>query len=520
MNSYQDEEQQEKQSDLAPSSHVLATAQSKQKQQQTLTFSYHPNEAQKSGRPNTLTKQEKKDFNQFKEMLDPTDIVQSTMPHEKEKNMLLRYLRADKFDIPKAKQRWDNMVTWKKEHHVIERMTSMNATEMVFGQRLTLSNIVQKYPYGVIGTDRQGRPLVFKRVGNLNTSIFKDMTVEEIILWEAMCVTKTMHYWMPRCSVVSGHHVENIVSIIDLDGMGFTSFDSNMRGVIMGGMKLIGDHFPETLGAMFILNAPFSFRGVWSIISSFLDPVTVAKVRMSSSSSHPDLTMLVDKDMLPIEYGGTGKLGLGSLDDLHVPETCWILENGRPESWGPNPFVVRRTTTVRDGDKPGEKEKKGEIEEIEKKGEKGEKGEKGGGEHDVFAIGTSVVDNASSIDSASINPASQVKGEKKMYEKNDVSSSSEPSSELSSELNMKERKIIVEVAKVSGTNRKNEETFEEEEDSKEEEEDFVGNVSTVSMVWNLVSKDVTKDKKLTRSMHSSSSTNSSRESCVGGCPTQ
>ena len=107
-----------------------------------------------------------------------------------------------------------------------------------------------------------------------------------------------------------------------------------------------------------------------------------------------------------------------------------------------------------------------------------------------------------------------------MYEKNDVSSSSEPSSELSSELNMKERKIIVEVAKVSGTNRKNEETFEEEEDSKEEEEDFVGNVSTVSMVWNLVSKDVTKDKKLTRSMHSSSSTNSSRESCVGGCPTQ
>ena len=87
MNSYQDEEQQEKQSVLAPSSHVLATAQSKQKQQQTLTFSYHPNEAQKSGRPNTLTKQEKKDFNQFKEMLDPTDIVQSTMPHEKEKNI-------------------------------------------------------------------------------------------------------------------------------------------------------------------------------------------------------------------------------------------------------------------------------------------------------------------------------------------------------------------------------------------------------------------------------------------------
>ena len=294
MNSYQDEEQQEKQSDLAPSSHVLATAHSdtttessKQKQQQTLTFSYHPNEAQQSGRPNTLTKQEKKHFKQFKKMLDPTDIIQSTMPHEKEKVMLLRYLRADKFDIAKAKQRWDNMIAWKKEHHVIERMTSMNATEMVFGKRLTLSNIVQKYPYGVIGTDRQGRPLVYKRVGKLNTSIFKDMTVEEIILWEAMCVTKTMHYWMPRCSVVSGHHVENIVSIIDLDGMGFTSFDSNMRGVIMGGMKLIGDHFPETLGAMFILNAPFSFRGVWSIISSFLDPVTVAKVRISSSSIFP-----------------------------------------------------------------------------------------------------------------------------------------------------------------------------------------------------------------------------------------
>lgn len=43
---------------------------------------------------------------------------------------------------------------------------------------------------------------------------------------------------------------------------------------------------------------------------------------------------------LPVEYGGTGKLGLKTIKDLYTPDNIWILENGRPESWGPSPFPV------------------------------------------------------------------------------------------------------------------------------------------------------------------------------------
>ena len=38
------------------------------------------------------------------------------------------------------------------------------------------------------------------------------------------------------------------------------------------------DYYPEIMGQMFIVNAPFLFTGVWAVVKSFLDERTRNKI--------------------------------------------------------------------------------------------------------------------------------------------------------------------------------------------------------------------------------------------------
>ena len=38
------------------------------------------------------------------------------------------------------------------------------------------------------------------------------------------------------------------------------------------------NYYPERLGKLYIINAPWGFGGIFSVVKRFLDPVTVAKI--------------------------------------------------------------------------------------------------------------------------------------------------------------------------------------------------------------------------------------------------
>lgn len=42
--------------------------------------------------------------------------------------------------------------------------------------------------------------------------------------------------------------------------------------------KIGQDYYPEIMGQMFIVNAPFLFTGVWAIVKGFLDERTRNKI--------------------------------------------------------------------------------------------------------------------------------------------------------------------------------------------------------------------------------------------------
>lgn len=62
-------------------------------------------------------------------------------------------------------------------------------------------------------------------------------------------------------------------------------------------------NFPETLGLMIVHKAPWVFRGIWSLIRGWLDPIVAAKIVFTSTAE--DLSKYVAMDRIPERMGGT-----------------------------------------------------------------------------------------------------------------------------------------------------------------------------------------------------------------------
>ena len=54
-------------------------------------------------------------------------------------------------------------------------------------------------------------------------------------------------------------------------------------GMVKVAAKIGSDYYPEVMGNLFITNAPWLFRGVWTLVKAFLDERTTAKIKLVGS---------------------------------------------------------------------------------------------------------------------------------------------------------------------------------------------------------------------------------------------
>lgn len=109
---------------------------------------------------------------------------------------------------------------------------------------------------------------------------------------------------LPACSRKAGKLLETCCTIMDLKGVGITKV-SSVYGYVKSASAISQDHYPERLGKFYLINAPWGFGGVWSVVKGFLDPVTVGKIHILSSGYKDDLLAQVPKENLPKQFGGT-----------------------------------------------------------------------------------------------------------------------------------------------------------------------------------------------------------------------
>lgn len=109
---------------------------------------------------------------------------------------------------------------------------------------------------------------------------------------------------LPACSRKSGYLLETSCSIMDLKGVGIAKATS-VYGYLQAVSAISQNYYPERLGKMYVINAPWGFSGVWGVVKRFLDPVTVNKIHILGSGYQKELLAQVPAENLPKQFGGS-----------------------------------------------------------------------------------------------------------------------------------------------------------------------------------------------------------------------
>ncbi|KAI8813339.1 CRAL-TRIO domain-containing protein [Cladochytrium replicatum] len=197
--------------------------------------------------------------------------------------MLTRFLRARKWDVEKAVQMFINSLKWRME---IGHLELLREGEVCVDQEEIRLNKVYFYEY-----DKEGRPIGYIHVR----------------LHDKYKITMELSKRMAIVLLEAGRQllrppVTSATLIFDMANFGLTNMDYNYVSFLLQTMEA---HYPESLGAALILNAPWIFTGCWQIIRPWLDPVVASKVHFIQTS---DLPKFIDEEKViraidPVYYG-------------------------------------------------------------------------------------------------------------------------------------------------------------------------------------------------------------------------
>jgi hypothetical protein len=142
-------------------------------------------------------------------------------------------------------------------------------------------------------------------MGNVDlTAMYKITTSDRMLQNLAVEYEKVGDPRLPACSRQAGCLLETCCTIMDLKNVGIAKA-SSVFGYLKQVSAMSQNYYPERLGRLYLINAPWGFSGVFNIIKGFLDPITVQKIHVLGSSYQKELLSQISAENLPIEFGGT-----------------------------------------------------------------------------------------------------------------------------------------------------------------------------------------------------------------------
>lgn len=210
---------------------------------------------------------------------------------------LLRFLRARKFDIPLAKTMFTECEKWRKEFKVEEIVK-----DFVYVEK---PKVFEYYPQYYHKIDKDGRPVYIEQLGKIDLAAMLKITTEErmiqnlVVEYERLADPR-----LPACSRKAEKLLETCCTIMDLKGVGVTSIPQ-VYGFLRKVSAISQNYYPERLGKLYIINAPWGFSGVFNMVKGFLDPVTVEKIHVLGGKYQTELLGQIPAENLPKLFGGS-----------------------------------------------------------------------------------------------------------------------------------------------------------------------------------------------------------------------
>ena len=153
-------------------------------------------------------------------------------------------------------------------------------------------------------TLQDGRPVYIEQLGKIDlTAMYKITTAERMLQNLVTEYEKLADPRLPACCRKAGRLLETCCTIMDLKGVGVSRV-SSVYGYVKSASGIMQNYYPERLGKLYLINAPWGFSGAFNFVKSFLDPVTVQKIHILGTNFLPELLAQVSKENLPKEFGG------------------------------------------------------------------------------------------------------------------------------------------------------------------------------------------------------------------------
>ncbi|KAL3454469.1 CRAL-TRIO domain-containing protein [Aspergillus insuetus] len=224
----------------------------------------------------------------------------STAKNDNPDGLLLRFLRARKFDVGKSFNMMLRAMVWRiKQVHVDEKVLLNSELQALQESKNKLKPHDAKEAEAFLaqvrmgkcyqhGEDKQGRPVGIVQVKLHKPSAQSTEVINRYILH---IIESTRLLLRPP--------VDTVTILFDMTGFTLSNMEYAPVKFII---ECFQDNYPESLGNMIIHNAPWVFSGIWKIIKGWMDPVIVAKVHFTYNAK--DLSKFIDMEKLPKAVGG------------------------------------------------------------------------------------------------------------------------------------------------------------------------------------------------------------------------
>ncbi|KAI1359094.1 CRAL/TRIO domain-containing protein [Xylaria arbuscula] len=206
--------------------------------------------------------------------------------------LVLRFLRARKWDVEKAMAMLVSAINWRLERNLAE--TVIHTGESVGLKKDPSADdqgFVSQYRSGksyVHAKDKENRLVYVIQVRKHDPSAQSGDAMETYILHNIESLRVLMKSPDDKCCL-----------LFDMTGFGLKNMDFHVVKFLV---SVFEARYPETLGIVLIHNAPFVFWGLWNMIKGWLDPVIASKINFTRNSA--DLLHFIAVENLQASYGG------------------------------------------------------------------------------------------------------------------------------------------------------------------------------------------------------------------------
>ncbi|KAK0721397.1 CRAL-TRIO domain-containing protein [Apiosordaria backusii] len=219
---------------------------------------------------------------------DIRDTIWSMVKHDHPDALVLRFLRARKWDVEKALIMLVSTMAWRaKEMDVdgdIMKNGELYALEKNDGLSKDFLAQIRKGISYVHGCDKQGRPLCFVNVRLHKAGEQSEESLERytVYLIETCRMLLRGGLILLRVEVCFADEDGDQTIVFDMTGFSMANMDYTPVKFMI---KCFEANYPECLGTVLVHKAPWIFQGIWKVIRGWLDPVVANKVHFTNNAT-------------------------------------------------------------------------------------------------------------------------------------------------------------------------------------------------------------------------------------------